>query len=78
MKVDIVITCELLVSIPAQFVNILAAAIASKIFFCELTTAPSSSARLFLVNKPEKRILEESKKSTTIVQKLTEYQTYLL
>jgi hypothetical protein len=52
VNVDIVITCELLVSIPAQFVKMLAAAIASNIFFWELTTDPSSSARLFLVNSP--------------------------
>lgn len=54
VKVDNVITCELLVSMPAQFVKMLAAAMASKIFFWELMTIPSSSARLLRVSKPRK------------------------
>lgn len=53
VNVDNVITCELLVSIPAQFVKMLAAAIASNIFLREFTMVPSSSPRLFLVSRPE-------------------------
>lgn len=53
VKVDIVITWELFVSIPAQLVKILAAAIASYIFFCELIIVPSNSCLLFLVKSPK-------------------------
>lgn len=59
MNVERVITWELLVSMPAQLVKILAAAMASNIFFCELTTMPSSSARLLRVKSPRGRMKEK-------------------
>lgn len=42
-------------SMPAQLVKMLAAAMASNIFFCELTTMPSSSARVLRVRSPIRR-----------------------
>lgn len=56
VKVDSVITCELFVSIPAQLVKMLAAAMASNTFFWVLTTWPSSSCLLFLVKSPKNYI----------------------